>query len=219
MDLVFDNGDCKQPKGHALLYFSSPHDTESVWVTYVVILPVAVDVSKYVPPFLMNQVGEFSGEELSSFAFPPAPERMDSYAEMERLAISRSDDVLFGGIVDPADVSLAMTRINEAVHEYAGMYAQLDEHASSVASSDLPSQGDRDGTGVSEVLYGLMSNSDKLGELTRLTGRLRFSVDGADISMIDEAEYDINLLAGHLPDTLNIPRLVQAVKSKDGRST
>ena len=75
-----------------------------------------------------------------------------------------------------------------------------------------------EGIGVSEVLYGLMSDSDKLGELTRLTGRLRFSVDGSDDSLINDAEEEIKLLSGYLPDSLNIPRLVQTVKSKDGRS-
>ena len=46
MELVFDRGDRGSPKGHALLYFRSPDDPEAVWVTYIVILPITVDVSK-----------------------------------------------------------------------------------------------------------------------------------------------------------------------------
>ena len=105
MELVFDRGDRGSPKGHALLYFRSPDDPEAVWVTYIVILPITVDVSKYVPPFLMNQVNELGPTDLSAFAFPPAPERLGSYSEMEAIAAQRDDDVLFAGATDATDVS------------------------------------------------------------------------------------------------------------------
>ena len=31
------------------------------------------------PPFLMNQVGDFSADDMSAFAFPPAPEEVEDY--------------------------------------------------------------------------------------------------------------------------------------------
>tara|TARA_Y100000590_G_C15729425_1_gene1016430 strand:- start:2181 stop:2942 length:762 start_codon:yes stop_codon:yes gene_type:complete len=214
MEVVFDRGDITKPKGHALVYFKDSGNSSSVWVTYIVILPIKVDVSKYVPPFLMNQVGgEFAGEQLSSFAFPPAPEQMGNYKEIEDLAMMRDDDILFGGTLAPADVSSSMSLVNQVVERYASAYAESDSIVDH-QSEQLPEEG----IGVSEVLYGLMSDSDKLGELTRLTGRLRFSVDGSDDSLINDAEEEIKLLSGYLPDSLNIPRLVQTVKSKDGRS-
>ena len=73
MDIIFDRGSRDQPKGHALLYFRSDSDPDEVWVTYVVILPISVDVTKYVPPFLMDQVAQMGPKELSAFAFPPRP--------------------------------------------------------------------------------------------------------------------------------------------------
>ena len=213
MEVVFDKGDSKKPKGHALIYFEGLGNPGSVWVAYIVILPIKVDVSKYVPPFLMNQVGgEFAGEQLSSFAFPPAPEQVGSYKEVEDLALIRDDDILFGGIINPTDVSSAMSLVNQAVEKYSGMYVEADNIADHENAHST-----EEGIGVSEVLYGLMSDNDKLGELTNLTGRLRFSVDGSDDSLINDAEDDIKLLAGYLPDSLNIPRLVQTVKSKDGK--
>ena len=214
MGIVFDIGSKERPKGHALLYFRSSDDPVGVWVTYVVVLPISVDVSKYVPPFLMNEVGELSGKELSSFAFPPAPERMEGYDGLQALAANRDDDVLFGGVINPTDVPSAMMAINEAVQEYAGIYAQVASGSTEVATEG-PEGG---GVGVSEVLYGLMGDTDKLGELTRLAGRLRFSVEGADAGLVKETEDDIKLLSGHLPPTLNIPQLVQAVKSSDSRA-
>ena len=216
MGIAFDIGSKERPKGHALLYFRSSDDTEGVWVTYLVVLPVSVDVSKYVPPFLMNEVGELAGKELSSFAFPPAPERMEGYDSLQALAANRDDDVLFGGVINPTDVPSAMMSINEAVQEYAGIYAQVASGSTEGATEEP--EGGGGGVGVSEVLYGLMGDTDKLGELTRLAGRLRFSVEGADAGLVKEAEDDIKLLSAHLPPTLNIPQLVQAVKSSDSRA-
>ena len=73
MPLNFVNGAASNPKGHALVFFE---DSASgvYYASYVVLLPITVDVSKYVPPFLMNQVGELGAGDMNAFAFPPAPE-------------------------------------------------------------------------------------------------------------------------------------------------
>jgi hypothetical protein len=214
MDIVFDSGSQERPKGHALLYFRSSSDPEEIWVTYMVILPIAVDVSKYVPPFLINQVGELGPKDLSAFAFPPAPEFLGSYGDLKEMAALRDDDILFAGTVNPSDVPAAMMLINEVVQQYAEMYAQLVEVRVPTEHGDESEEG---GVAVSEVLYGLMSEGDKLGELTKLVGRLRFSLEGSDSGLIREAEEEINLLARHLPANYNIPQLVQVVKSSDRR--
>ena len=213
MDVVFDRGSKERPRGHALLYFRSASDPEEVWVTYLVILPISVDVSKYVPPFLMNQVGEIGPKDLSAFAFPPAPERLGSYGDLEEMAAKRDDDILYAGTANPTDVTAAMMSINEIVQQYAELYSQLVGVPTEAQEPDEPSSG----LGVSEVLYALMSETDRLGELTKLVGRLRFAVEGSDASLINEAEDDINVLAGHLPDNHSVPQLIQSVKSNDTR--
>jgi len=214
MDIVFDYGSQERPKGHALLYFRSSSDPEEIWVTYMVILPIAVDVSKYVPPFLMNQVGELCPKDLSAFAFPPAPERLGSYGDLKEMAALRDDDILFAGTINPSDVPAAMLSINEVVQQYAEMYSQLVGVRVPMEYGDDSEEG---GVAVSEVLYGLMSEGDKLGELTKLVGRLRFAIEGSDSGLIREAEEEINFLARHLPANYNIPQLVQVVKSSDRR--
>ena len=216
MAIEFARGTEEQPRGHALLYFQDSPTSDQVWVTYVVILPIGVDVSKYVPPFLMNQVGEVSPNQLSAFAFPPAPELQGSQEELQELASKRDDDILFGGTIDPSDVPAAMASINEAVQGYAELYARM---APEVGQADQPDdQEDSGGLGVSEVLYQLMSDGDRLGELTKLVGRLRFAVEGSDPALVEEAEKDIQLLARHLPDNHNTARLVEVVKASDSRS-
>ena len=211
MSVEFEKGNPQQPKGHALLYFRSSSDPEEIWATYLVILPITVDVSKYLPPFLMNQMGEMGPKDLSAFAFPPVPEQLPRFAVLDELASIREDDILFGGTINPTDVSSAMISITEAVQQYAEQYARV---AGAAIPADVADTSDEeaDGLGVNEVLYSLMSDSDKLSELTKLVGRLRFAVEGSDAGLIKESEEDISSLANHLPDNHLIPQLVEAVK-------
>ncbi len=53
MDLIFDQGNQAQPRGHAILYYRSGNE---ILATYMVILPLKVDFAKYIPPVLASQV-------------------------------------------------------------------------------------------------------------------------------------------------------------------
>lgn len=212
MDLIFEKGDATRPRGHALAYFTSSGDPGEIWATYLIVLPITVDVAKYVPPFLMNQMGDLGPKDLSAFAFPPSPERLPDRQHLQQLADLREDDILFGGAVGAGDVSSAMFVINELLQAYAQLYSDT-----AIVSDAGDDQESPDQAGVSEVLYGLMSVSDRLGELTRLIGRLRYAVDGNEDSQIRETEAEILLLSRQLPDELHIPRMVAAVKESDPR--
>ena len=193
MDFVFDRGDSQRPKGHALLYFHNSSAPDEVWVTYLVILPVSIDVSKYMPPFLMNQVGELGPNDLSAFAFPPAPERLGDHVTLEALADIRDDDVLSGGAVNPDDMASAMMTVGEVVQRYAEMYAQIVAEANPAGNEAEEASPE---LAVNDVLYGLMSdgvhaarqstyNSNAVGtqgftELFRHTPSVRRGVPCAD---------------------------------------
>ncbi|MBM3934321.1 MAG: hypothetical protein FJ319_08480 [SAR202 cluster bacterium] len=220
MDLIFDRGDKDHPRGHALLYFRSTANAQEVWATYIVILPVTLDVSKYVPPFLMNQMGAISPKELSAFAFPPAPEKLDSYSVVERLAELRNDDVILAGTLSPLDIPSAMMKVSEIVQVYGEMYGRYAGAAPGGESTpEMLKSGESTPAdlGVNDVMYSLMSESDRLGELTKLVGRLRFAVEGSDASGIKEAEGEINVLARHLPSSHNVGHIVKSAKLKDSR--
>ena len=219
MSVEYHRGEWARPKGHAFIYLRNSLDHEEVWATYVVVLPITVDLSKYVPPFLMNQIGEMDEKDLSAFAFPPAPEQVSGYDVIERMAEMRDDDILFIGTQNPSDVTGALGRVSEAVQSYSEQYAQIT--GSSTEGGEAPvieQEEEAEGLAVSDVIYGLMSDSDKLSELSKLIGRLRFAVDGSDDRLITETESEITLVANHLPQSHNIPQLVEAVKSNDSRS-
>jgi translation initiation factor 2B subunit (eIF-2B alpha/beta/delta family) len=57
----------------------------------------------------------------------------------------------------------------------------------------------------------MMTEEDRLGDLSKLISRLRFAVEGEDRQMASEIEEEINLLAKHLPEDFSISNLIQAV--------
>ena len=213
MDLRFVRGDAGKPKGHALVYFASQSAAE-IWATYLIVLPITVDVTKYVPPFLMNQMGGESPKDLGSFAFPPSPEKIPDRGRLEELAEIRDDDIIDGGSLDGDDIASAMMRVNELLQGYSRLCS--GSRSASIAAGAEEADGPEE-IGVTEVLYGLMTESDRLGELTKLIGRLRFAVDGGEDSLVRETEEEIGALSRHLPDTVQVPKMVAAVKSADER--
>ena len=204
MTLSFELGNIESPKGHALLYFKDSVQGD-FYATYIVLLPITVDVSKYVPPFLMNQVGEFGPGDMSAFAFPPAPEQVEGYDYLVDLAKKRQDDLLDGGEVTGTDVSSSMMKVNDVVQEYLELYEEKYEiEAVTLDESESASE-----LHVNDVLYSMMTEPDRLNELTKLVGRMRFAVESGENSIVKEVESDINALSEYLPETFQIHRLLK----------
>ncbi|MYA61123.1 MAG: hypothetical protein F4X94_00885, partial [Dehalococcoidia bacterium] len=112
MDFTFEKGSEQSPRGHALIYFHNSQDASELLATYMIVFPIQTDVSKYVPPFLLNQIGEMGANELSAFAFPPAPEPMADFDEIEKLAEAREDDIIYGGSINTTDVISMIGLVN-----------------------------------------------------------------------------------------------------------
>ena len=212
MDLNFDLGSQEDCKGHAVLYFRDSNNQNEVWATYIVLLPITVEVSKYVPPFLMNQISDIGANDLSAFAFPPAPEKVESREYIDVIANIRSDDILYGGIFDSIDIQSSMMLVNEAVQKYAEFYDHEIILENSIDSID---NFDNSKLDVNSVLYEFMSTNDKLSELTKMIGRLRFAIEGKEKSLAEEAENDIESLSKHLPSEYEVPKITNAAKSSD----
>ena len=241
MDLVFDRGDSQHPRGHALLYFRVDTEPDKVYATYVVTLPVKSDLTKYVPPFLASHLGNMPLSDLSAFAMPPVPEAVNSFEELERLSQLREDDLVYGGSMFSFDLPRMMETATEAVQVYSslcsealGMISTPAEGAAEAIGEELretleaaavpetepePEPEPDDSLNVNEVLFSFMSESDKLGELSRLLGRLRFAVDGADQSEADEVGSEITVLARHLPENFKVSDLLDVAKDNSERSS
>ena len=222
MALTFEIGDESRPRGHALLYFGNPQT--GLLATYVVLLPVKMDMSKYLPPMLAAQLGGLAGEVLGegggSFAAPPIPEAVESVEPLRRLADLRGDDFVWGGDMVLGDLQSAMRQAAEAVHEYEALYQRyLDANPTPAApptERSLPDgAGDADSS-VQSVIYGLMSDRDRLAELSKLVGTMRFALESQDNALAEETNVSLQALGQALPERFWAERVRLAAGDPSG---
>ena len=229
MDIQFEIGDPLRPRGHALLYFRVDTEPDHVYGTYIVTLPITADLTKYVPPFLAAHLG--SGDtgplaNFAAFAMPPMSELVEGgYDRLVRLANLRSDDLVYGGSMFSYDLARMMESVASAVQEYSDAWNEAAgaSGAAAIPADDaaiaqgVPGQpagasdsddGDTAGLGVNEVLWSFMSEGDRLAEMGRLLGRLRFAQEGNDAPAIADITAEMTALGRHLPDEFNIDTLV-----------
>jgi hypothetical protein len=205
MDLVFEHGDHAQPKGHAIIYFRSGSE---ILVSYIVVLPLTVDFAKYIPPVLASQVNAQGMEQFSAFAIPPIPENVHSYEFIDELSKSRSDDLIAGGEVVENDSLGCAQRVNDAVEAYTKLY-----HERATLTHEIPSiESNSSDLNVGEVLFSMMSEKDKLGELAKLVGKLQFAIEGNDSLLLLDVESEIHAFARHLPENYHVSRLIEVAK-------
>ena len=220
MDLTFERGDQNRPKGHALVYFRVNNEPDTVYATYVIALPIKADLTKYVPPFLATHLGSMPLNDFSAFAMPPVPEPIDSFNDIERLARMRDDDLVYADSMFSFDLPRMMEAVTEAVQVYSDLFDKFASHESVTAneprlqSSDITATELDDGISyqVNEVLFGLMSESDKLTELSRLLGKLRFAQEGEDTDMTTEVSDEIRSLSKYLPEEFKLASLLAAAQ-------
>jgi hypothetical protein len=223
MALDFKAGDPAAPRGHALVYFHIS-GTAQVLASYLVVLPIAMDMGKYLPPLLASQLGGMAGgmlgEGVNAFAAPPVPEPVPGgVAALERLAALRGDDLLDGGTLPANDLNAAMAGANGAAEEYRAAY---EAHLGAVgepgpqepAPEPLESPGE---AGVQRVLYELMPERERLAELSKLVGTLRFATERADAALAQETEDSLRALASALAPHLWPLRVLEAAKDPSER--
>ena len=163
---------------------------------------------------------------------PPGPEQVAGYAEIDRLSQLRGDDLVYAGSMFSFDLPRMMESVTEAVQSYAEMCGSDSTTAVSAEAESLPGsliegQSGQPGQpetedlsyGVNEVLFSFMSESDKLGELSRLLGRLRFAIEGSDSETVDEVGEEIAVLARHLPEEFQVANLLAVAKDTSERSS
>ncbi|MDP6822096.1 MAG: hypothetical protein QF554_02245 [Dehalococcoidia bacterium] len=218
MDLTFERGDASAPRGHALVYFRDTANPDEIAATYLILLPVSVDLQKYVPPFLAGQLPMGGEADLSAFAFPPAPEPVESYDFLVSIADARGDDLIFAGNRSLSDAAQMMGVIGEILSEYGDRYQigtpsspELGEPADAPVSAGA---GETSRYTVDDVVYAMMSEADQLGELTKLTGRLRFAAEGGDDDTAGEATAHMRAIAIHVAGNRNIDLLIDAALDK-----
>ena len=220
MELEFERGDRERPSGHALVYFRDSNDNEAIGVTYIVILPVPLDIGKYMPPFLAGQVAEMSANVISSFAFPPAPELFKSVDEAQRIASIRGDDLVFAGTISFSDAFGMMERVNDASAEYGRLYTDAHGEGDDIdmALDALGEDDDFDEPGY-DLMYGWLDEAELLTELSQQMGRMRYSFESGDRETALETEAKIKAIGRYLPANREISKIVAAATSNSPRAS
>ncbi len=217
MNLDFDTGNPTSPRGHAIIYFRARYDAEKLVATYAITLPMAIDFSKYVPPFLASHLAAEPLKDLSAFSLPPVPEEVESYDHLKRLSEARADDLVCGGTVATNDLPEMMQVAGDAVQEYARLWKESQPAAARGAIPEPADDTSDTSLGVNEVLYGLMNDGDRLQELSKLVGQLRFALDGNDRALSEETCDEIAAVGRHMPTNYQVPDLLRAMMQPESK--
>jgi hypothetical protein len=216
--LTFRAGDPDKPRGHALLFFRDADDPNTVWATYLVVAPIQMDLGKYVPAAFAPQLaGQLNMAGPTAYPLPPMPEKVEQgLAWLERMAAIRNDDLIDGGTLRVSEPWQSLHPVSEIGSQYAEacsafVSAQPTEEVVPATPSPLGSPD------VDDLLLQVMPDRDKVGRLARLTGTLRYAVEGGDQRQVEETVGEMDRVARHLGDKYRLGELIQAARSTDPR--
>jgi hypothetical protein len=201
----YEIGDPERPRGHALLYFRTSGG-EEVLATYIIVLPIAINPARYIPPAFAARMPT-PAQEVAATALPPIPEPAGDLEALRRLAEHRGDDLLDGGVVDGEPERL-MVAAAEVSREYSERYQAAVPGPQDGASADA-------GAGESEtddtaLRWMFLDEKGRIGELAKLTGQLRYAVDGGDERLTRDTVAEIRRLQRYLPDKYRLDEFVGA---------
>ena len=212
--LTFRVGSPDRPRGHALVFFRDSDSPDEVWATYLVVAPIKMDLGKYIPAAFASQLsGQLSAAAPSAYPLPPVPEKFDGgLSALERLAELRSDDLIDGGTLRMSDPLYALQPVTDIGSQYA------EQCTSYFASEPLPESSEAAPSAsasvdVDELLLQVMPDREKISRLARLTGTLRYAIDGGDKRQIDETVAEMERVARHLGDKYRPLELIAAARS------
>lgn len=207
MALEFELGSGDAPLGHAMIYFTQESDPEgSVLVSYVLVLPIKMDLQRYVPQFLAGQLGSMVPDDMSLVILPPVPEKFGKLADLIELAENRGDDLIYGGSMGVQAEGLSnMSKVNEIGHEYMELCKLWKTDGRAIGTDD-----DSDLiVSLGETVEEERSEEDNLREIARLLGQLRYAVDGRDTESIAQAKERIETIGRALPSKFAVDKLAK----------
>jgi len=204
MAAAFEIGDPGRPKGHALLYFTLT--SGEVVATYVVVLPIAINPAKYIPPAFAARM-PLQMSEVAATALPPIPESVESADEVRRLAQRRDDDLLDGGVIDNDPERLML-----AAHQSAEAYAEQYQRALAERPREPAPAPDEE-----TLRWMLMSEKERIGELAKLTGQLRYAMEGGDEQLRSSTIEPMAKLKAMLPEKYRLHELLPALQQPGDR--
>jgi len=217
--LTFRAGDPDRPRGHALVFFRDGDSADEIWATYLVVAPIKMDLGKYIPAAFASQLaGQLSAAGPSAYPLPPVPERFEAgLPGLERLAEIRDDDLIDGGTLRMSEPLYALQPVADIGTQYADQCTQYFATQSLEEPAREPVTSRSSDLDVDDLLLQVMPDRDKVGRLARLTGTLRYAVEGGDTRLADETLDEMQRIARHLTDKFHPSELIAAARSSEPR--
>ncbi len=210
MNLTFERGDPERPAGHAVLYFTTGAP-ERVLATYLVIPPIAFNLARYLPPMFASMPMMAGMDGTRPVPLPPVPEEVQSRGYLSQLAEARGDDLVYAGAVLDDDPQRLALEVGYAAEAYGNRY---ESYAEAVIVPDAPPLPELD---AASAVYSVMGESQRLGELTKLTGTLREATERDDTRGAAESLQEMRALVETMPAKYHGPRLLAAVQEQGER--
>ncbi len=206
MDLQFERGDSTRPRGHAIIYFEVGERPGTYVATYVVVPPVSIELTKYLPPMFAGRSEFAMTSEVSAIPLPPVPENIEDLRDLQRLAEFRDDDLVRGGNINGGPERLLQSAA-EASQDYLSRYQRaLEAHRS---TSEPTAELDFD---VEDMVYAVLNPAALVSELAKLTGQLRYAIEGNDAAQIGETVKEIQRVGSRLPESYRIADFVRSAR-------
>ncbi len=214
--LSYREGNPDRPRGHALLFFRDGDAPDSIVATYLVVAPIAMDLAKYIPAaFAPNLPGQLAAQANTAYPLPPMPEQVEGGLDwLDRTARLRGDDVLDGGTLRANEPWRLMQPVTEIAQQYAEQYNAYVESAVSLPEAE-PALEERSSVDVDALLLQVMPDTEKVSRLARLTGTLRYAVEGGDRQQVRETVAEMERVGRHLAEKYRVAELIAAAQSTD----
>lgn len=219
--LTFRAGNPSAPRGHALLFFQDANAADTVWATYLVVVPIAMDLTKYLPAALAPQMVMQAAAAVGPAAYPlpPVPEKVEGgLPHLEHLAALRGDDVLDGGVLSLAEPWQALQPVNDIGTQYAEAYTRYLTTAPGMGEEAAPQATAEATSNVDDLLLQMMSDREKIERVARLTGSLRYAIDGGDEQLADETVQDMLRVGRQLPEKYRLTDLIGVARESGERA-
>ena len=96
-------------------------------------------------------------------------------------------------------------------------YSELYKKSQNSNSTSIPESSED--LNVQNVMLSLMSEKDKLSEISKLIGKLQFAVEGKDSDQIQETEFEIQNISSYFPEEYKIGSILHLVKNNSLNSS
>lgn len=215
MDLRFELGDPQAPRGHALVFARSSNAIGPVLATYCVVLPVSFSIGKYLPPMFAAQMPMEGLRDTPTLGVVPIPPMLEEVPNLEMLRQSaerRGDDLCDIGTLLVADDSQRVAYAAEAAAAYGQLFANYVAHWPTVAVNSAAPERELE---VEDVLAEVLSERDRLAELARGLGTLRYAMEGNDRRLRDETMRSMRRMATGLAQKYRTDQLLEAALRPD----